>query len=260
MCFRTTLIISDNVTEDKHPFNPPRRTAIVWCFITALSVLGIFNTAIFGIDGFNGGFTLSFMSIFLFIMGIIIAVIYFRRAVALEEMLSGKNLLAHWTYSKSEWLAFADREHREQVEFSRGLFLMIAVISVIVGVIFVIAVPDSLLSTSITIGGLIVIIGFTALFTTWQRHNQNLNHLGEVYLNRGGVYINRELHNWTTLGARLEGASIDDKHLGQSIITFTYSAPTRMGRTSYNARVPVPLGREAEAKTVVDQIIKSQAT
>jgi uncharacterized membrane protein HdeD (DUF308 family) len=239
---------------DKHTINPPRRTAVIWCFITALSILGIFNTAIFGTDGFNGGFALSFFSIFLFIMGIIVAVVYFRRAAALDKMLNGENLLAHWTYSQNEWLAFADREHLEQVKTNRSLFLLVAAISIIVGVVFVIVVPDSLVSTAITIGGLIVIIGFTALLTTWQRSNQNTKRLGEVFLNRDGVYINRELHNWASLGARLEDASIDDKHLGQSIITFTYSAPTRMGRTSYNARVPVPLGREAEAKIVLDEI------
>jgi hypothetical protein len=242
---------------EKRPVNPPRRTAIAWCIITLASIFGIFNTALFGIDGFDGGFALAFVSIFVFIMGIIIMVIYFRRAKALDKMLLGENLLAHWSYGANEWRAYAEREHREQAEVNRGMFIMISVIAVIVGVIFVLVVPDSLLSTSIVIGGLIVIIGFTAFFVTWYRNAQNRRYIGEVYINRDGAYINRELHTWTGLGARLENASMDDKHLGQAIMSFEYSAPGRYNRYFYNARVPVPLGREKEAKEVLDEVIKS---
>jgi hypothetical protein len=240
--------------KEKRPVNPPRRTAIAWCAITALSVLGIFNTTLFGIDGFDGGFALAFVSLFMFIMGIIIMVIYFRRAAALDAMFQGDNILAHWIYSEHEWRAYAEREHREQVEINRSMFLMITVISIIVGVIFVIVVPDSLASTAITIGGLILIIGFTAFFVTWYRRAQNRKFIGEVYLSRDGVYINRELHTWRGLGGKLEGVSLDDKHLGQAILTFDYSAPGKNGRYYYSARVPVPLGREAEAKKLLNEI------
>ncbi len=242
---------------DKRPANPPRRTAIVWCIITALSLLGIFNTVLFGIDGFDGGFALALVSLFVFIMGIIVSVIYFRRAAALDLMLRGDNLLAHWTYSEHEWRAYAEREHREQVEINRGIFLMIAVIAVIVGVIFVVAVPDSLVSTAITIGGLILIIGFTAFFVTWYRRAQNRRYLSEVYLSRDGVYINREFHTWRGLGGQLEGVSIDDKHLGQTILIFDYSAPGKNGRYHYSARVPVPLGKEVEVRTILAAIKKA---
>ena len=242
---------------EKRPVNPPRRTAIAWCIITLASIFGIFNTVLFGIDGFDGGFALAFVSIFVFIMGIIIMVIYFRRARALDKMIKGENLLAHWTYSANEWRAYAEREHREQVETNRAMFITISVIAVIVGVIFVIAVPDSLMSTLISMGGLIIIIGFTAVFVTWYRRSQNQKYIGEVYINRDGAYINRELHTWTGLGARLENASMDDKHLGQAIMSFGYSAPGRYNRYFYNARVPVPLGREKEAKEVLDKVIKS---
>jgi hypothetical protein len=244
-------------TDEKRPVNPPRRTAITWCFITTVSILGIFNTAIFGIDGFDGGFALASVSILIFIMGIIVMAIYFPRAKVLDKMLRGENLLAHWTYSENEWRAYAEREHREQVELNRGMFLMIAIIAVIVGVIFVIIEPDALLSTAIAIGGIIGIIGITAFSVTFYRRAQNRKLLGEVYLNRDGVYINRELHTWKSLGCKLESASIDDKYLGQTILVFNYSAPSRTGRDHFSARVPVPLGKEAEAERVLAEIKKA---
>ncbi len=250
------LEITRNESE-KRPVNPPRRTAIVWCFITAASVLGIFNTTLFGIDGFDGGFALGLVSIIIFIMGIIVMAIYFPRAAALDKMLRRENLLAYWTYSENEWRAYAEREHLEQVAVNRGMFLMIAVIAVIVGVIFVFIEPDSLFSTTIAIGGIIVIIGFTALCVTFYRRAQNRRFLGEVYLNRDGVYINRELHTWKSLGCRMESALIDDKYLGQTILVFNYSAPSRNGRDYFSARVPVPLGKEIEAEKALAEIKKA---
>jgi hypothetical protein len=241
---------------EKRPVNPPRRTAIVWVCITAISVLGIFNTTLFGIDGFDGGYALTFVSIFIFIMGIIIMAIYFKRASALDEMFQSKNLLAHWTYSEHEWRAYAERENREQVEINRSMFILISAIALIVGVLFVIAVPDSLISTTITIGGLIIIIGFTAFFVTWYRRAQNRKRIGEVYINRDGAYINRELHTWKSLGGKLEGASLNDKFLGQSILNFEYSAPSRNGRDYYTARIPVPLGKEPEAREILNEIMR----
>ncbi len=250
------LEMNRNMVE-KRPVNPPRRTAIVWCFITAASVLGIFNTTLFGIDGFDGGFALASVSILFFIMGIIIMAIYFRRAAVLDEMLQGTNLIAHWTYSENEWRAYAEREHREQVEVNRGMFLMIALIALIVGVIFVIVEPDALVPTIIAIGGIIVIIGFTSLSVTLYRQSQNRKFIGEVYLNLNGAYINRELHTWTSLGCKLESALIDDKFLGQTILVFKYSAPSRTGRDYFSARIPVPLGKETEAEQVLAQIKKA---
>ena len=248
--------ISHSIVE-KRPVNPPRRTAIAWCFITAISVLGIFNSALFGIDGFDGGFALSLVSILIFIMGLIVMVIYFGRAKELDKMLRGENLLAHWTYSKSEWRAYAEREHREQVEINRGMFLMIAIIAIIVGVIFVIFTPDSLASTAFAVVGTIIIIGITALSVTLYRRAQNRKFLGEVYLNRDGAYINRELHTWKSLGCELEGASVDNKNPGQTILTFEYSAPSRNGRDHFSARVPVPLGKENEAEKALAEIRKA---
>jgi hypothetical protein len=243
--------------DEKPPVNPPRRTAIAWCIITVLSVLGIFNVPLFGTDGFDGGFALAFVSIFIFIMGIIIMAIYFGRARALDKMLKGENLLAHWHYSESEWRTYAEREHREQVEINRGMFLMIAIIAVIVGVLFILFEPDALVSTIFAIGGIIVIIGITAFSVTYYRRAQNRKYLGEVYLNRDGAYINRELHTWKSLGCALEGASLDSKNPVQSILIFEYSAPSRNGRDYFSARVPVPLGKEKEAEKALATIKKA---
>jgi hypothetical protein len=243
--------------DEKPPVNPPRRTAIAWCFITAASILGIFNTTLFGIDGFDGGFALATVSLLIFIMGIIIMVIYFGRARVLDKMLKGENLLAHWHYSESEWRTYAEREHREQVEVNRGMFLMIAIIAVIVGVLFVLFEPDALVSTIFAIGGIIVIIGITAFSVTYYRRAQNRKYLGEVYLNRDGAYINRELHTWKSLGCILEGATMDTTNPTQVILVFEYSAPSRNGRDYFSARVPVPLGKEKEAEKALATIRKA---
>jgi hypothetical protein len=65
------------------------------------------------------------------------------------------------------------------------------------------------------------------------------------------------LHTWKSLGGKLEGISVDDKHLGQTIVTFDYSAPGKSNRYYYSARVPVPRGKETEMKSAVAEITRT---
>jgi hypothetical protein len=92
--------------------NPPRKTATIWCIITALAVFAIFAPHIFGMDELNGGFAISVLSFFLAITGIIVIIIYAKRASKLESMLKGNNLLAHWTYTPDEWRQYTEKEYQ----------------------------------------------------------------------------------------------------------------------------------------------------
>jgi len=62
--------------------NPPLQTIVAWVIITALAVFGIFAPSLFGMDGFKGGYAISFVSFFMVICGIIVIVIYSGRARA----------------------------------------------------------------------------------------------------------------------------------------------------------------------------------
>jgi hypothetical protein len=229
--------------------NPPRTTSNAWWIITALAIFGIFAPELLGLDGFNGGFAISAVCIFLAIMGIIIALIYMARARKLDKILKGTNLLAHWTYSQDEWQQFTEEEYKRQKAGNKGLFIIIAAISLVIGIIFFIIDHDAGKWVFLTMVGVVALIGFVAWFTAFYNHWQNKNSLGEVYFTPDAVYLNRQLHDFKSLDAKLENVALKGKL--HPYIEFVYSAPTRAGRQDYQARVPIPQGKDAEARELV---------
>jgi hypothetical protein len=78
-----------------------------------------------------------------------------------------------------------------------------------------------------------------------------MKYLGETYITPNAVYLNKQLHTWDSLGSWLDSVSI--KGDGQPYLEFKYMAPARTGVTEYDANVPIPKGREMEAREILDK-------
>jgi len=230
--------------------NPQRRTAIIWWAVTAIAAFAIFAPYIFGMNGASGGFAISFLSIVCAITALIVAIMYMWRAGALEKMLRGDNLLAHWTYPPDEWRDYAEKEYKRESADKRSLFYLVAGISLVVGIGFWIAHPDSGWVVLGVLSGLILLIAVVAYSTTRYNYFMNRKYLGEAYVSKDGVYLNRQLHLWRGWGARFEGVECNEK---ARFLAFRYSTPNRSGRSDYTVRVPVPIGREQEARGMLVQ-------
>ena len=229
--------------------NPPRRTFNVWIVITILGIAAIFAPTIFGMDGFNGGYAISTLSFMLVLTGIIVIIIYSGRARTLSRILNGDNLLAHWTYSPDEWNSYAETEYKDEKAGKKVLFYIIAGFALFFGVVFMIIDFENGIFVMGVMLALIVVIAFTAWFTAWYNYRQNKKYLGETYITEDAVYINRQLHTWRGLGARLDSVDLNQ---GESplLLKFVYSAPTRTGMQEYTARIPVPKGQEEAAEKI----------
>ena len=231
--------------------NPPLQTIIVWAVITALAIFGIFAPSIFGISGMNGGFTISFVCGFLVIIGIIVIVIYIGRARLLNSILSGKDILVHWKYNPEEWMKYTEKEFKERKQLNKGLAFVISGLALIIGIIFFLVDHEGGLWVLVAMVILVAVIAFTAWLTAWLSYRQNKKYLGETYITENALYINRQLHSWRGLGARLDSVDLT-KGKSQQLLKFVYSAPTRTGMQEYQVNVPVPAGQEEAA----DKILK----
>ena len=229
--------------------NPPRRTLNVWIVITILGIFAIFAPTIFGMDGFNGGYAISTLSFMLVVTGIIVIIIYSGRARTLDKILNGDNLLAHWTYSPEEWNSYADTQYKEEKSGKKALFYVIAAFALFFGVVFMIIDFESGIFVMGVMLALIVVIAFTAWFTSWYNYRENKKYLGETYISEDAVYINRQLHTWRGLGAKLDSVDLNQGK-SQLLLQFVYSAPTRTGMQEYTVRIPVPKGQEEAAEKI----------
>lgn len=211
-------------------------------------VFAIFAPFIFGMDGMNGGFAISFLSLVAAITTLIVAIMYQGRASALGRIFKGENLLAHWKYDPVEWQAYAEKEYVTEKRDKRNLFYLVAVISLVVGVGFTIAHPDAGWVVLGMLGGLVVFIAILVLFSTRYNYWMNKKYLGEAYITPDGVYLNRQLHLWRGWGASLDAFSYNEE---DKFLAFQYSTPNRTGRADYTVRVPVPAGKEQEARQIL---------
>lgn len=199
-------------------------------------------------DGMNGGFAISFLSLVAAITTLIVAIMYQGRASALDRIFKGENLLAHWKYDPVEWQDYAEKEYVTEKREKHNLFYLVAVISLVVGVGFTIAHPDVGWVVLGVLGGVLVFIAILVLFSTRYNYWINKKYLGEAYITPDGVYLNRQLHLWRGWGARLEDVSFSED---EKFLAFQYSTPNRNGRSDYTLRVSVPAGKEQEARQIL---------
>ena len=248
-------------TESENPItvvrylaeNPLRRTINIWICITVAAVIMIFAPGWLGIDGYDGGFAISFVSFFGVLIGLIVVLVYRGLASRLDTILRGEGVLAKWSYTPELWEKYTEKEFGLQKAEAMPKFYMVAVIAIIVGVAFYIFDPEGGLFVLGAMIVLIVIIRFTAWVSTRYMHDQNIRGVPEVIIARNGVYLNRRLYYWDYLGTSLEKvASKDEK--GMTMLHFVTWAPTMTLGQIWDIRVPVPPGEEAKAEEIVSQL------
>ena len=234
--------------------NPQRRTALACTGIIVLGIVMIFLPGVIGMDGFNGGLALSFFGGFVVIVGIISVIVFARQARLFNTILQKENILVHWTYSPEEWQKYTEEEHKEDKTDKRRLFLLVAAISVVVGIILWAIYPhDALLDVCIILG-IIAVIGLTAYLSVLLPYRWNKQHLGEAYIAKDGAYLNGRLHIWRGLSTRLLRATYEEGNHSLPRINIEYSSQNLATRNYYKARIPVPQGQEEAALAIVVNI------
>ncbi len=228
--------------------NSQRRVVYIWLCLMVGFVFSVFLPTLIGLDGFNGGFALSFFAAFMVIISLVVILIYHSRANMLDRILHGEGKIAVWHYAQEEWNRFVSKDYEEDKKLKTKLFLLIAGISVIIGCVLA-AAYRSLLFAPIILA-LIAVVAIPAILAPRYRHHKLLRAPAQVLIAENGVIIGTMFHLWVKLGARLDEVTLKTEP-ETSLIEFRYSIPTRNGRQEEIARVPVPYGKTEEAARIV---------
>ena len=203
--------------------NPLRKTAHLWVIITFAAIAMIFIPGILGIKGMSGGYAISFVSFFAAVIGVVVVVIYNGLASRLDKILSGENLLVHWTYPPELWREYAEKEYGTEKSETKGLFIVVSAFALFFGVLFWVIDPENGIYVFFSMLGLIAIIEFVRLFSTWHIYKRNVKNLGEAYIARNDVYLNRQLHTWNFLSSRIKKVDLQNDK-GLLLLSITYWA------------------------------------
>jgi hypothetical protein len=175
------------------------------------------------------------------------------RARGRSALLDDKNLLAHWRYSEEEWAGFVGEDDARERSAKWKLFAIVAFWCVLFGIAFPLFDPEDGWWVTVVMLGLLVVIAFVILIGSAARTRRLGRNLPEVRIGADGLILAGELHLWRGWKSRLEGVDVVDGN--PPCLEITYSVPARGQRQITQVRVPVPIGKDAEAAGVAAQLI-----
>jgi hypothetical protein len=232
--------------------NPPRTTAIASFAVALFFAVMIFVPGFLGIDGFDGGFAISFVSILIVAVAIIVGIMYLSWAAKLDRILRGEGIIAHWTYTPEFWAKYTEKEYKEEISEKKGLFIIISVIALGCGFFFLAIDPETGLFVFAVMLVLIGLCAFAWRFSAWNNHRQNVGGVREAFISKDAIYMNKKFYTWKAFLTSFDGVSIE-KTRGMSMLVFKYTNVNKAGAQTYVTRVPIPPGQEEEAKSILEQ-------
>lgn len=229
--------------------NPQRRHLWISLGVSVLGVAMVLAPGIFDIDIFSGGGAMIFLGIVLIPVGLLVALLFWKRARVLDRLFAEKDLLAHWTYAPGEWETYAQKDHRFRSGNAKQIFFLIAFFAVLFSLVILIVDFENGRFVALVLAGVVLLMAGVAKLSVELPRRRNAGGPGEVLLSAEGLWLAGELHTWTVWGARLEEVTYapGDKKL----LSFTYSAPNKGGPQYYTVLVPIPQGEEARAEAVL---------
>jgi hypothetical protein len=234
--------------------NPQKRNALILLVTSVFWVIMIFVPNAVGMDALEFGYAVSFVSLFLAVSFGAATGFYVNQAKKLDDILSGKGLLVHWTYTPQQWNLYTQKEYATEMEAKKGLFFVVSGFALFFGLLFWLFDAEAGFYVFVAMLGLIGLIGFTWRFTTWLNFRQNSSGTAEVYISKDAVYLNQKLYCWRAPLTHFEKATLENKQ-GVNALTFRFTVFSgRTGHQIYTVRVPVPDDKNSEAEEVVRQV------
>ena len=231
--------------------NKPRTIAIIFTVLLFGFIFLIFFPPIIGLEGMDGGFAVSLISLFLAISSLFVAIVYFQLAQKFRRIISGDNLIVHWKYEREEWLKFTEKEYKYEKNKNRMLLLFIGVIALVVFIVFALFDTDTWRIMLMVLVGLMALLAIFAFLVPWLSYKARKKSSYELYLSKKGVYIGGSFHVWGFLGSKLEEVAFNEKDM-QIILNYSYL--TRTGPSNEMVHIPVPPSKIDAAKKAVEKL------
>jgi hypothetical protein len=171
-----------------------------------------------------------------------------------SEIAEGKNVLAHWTYFDSEWIAFTELDYQIDKKRYYKISWLATAYCILATVILMLVYPkdtDSsnyyfLISVFLIMGIMMWPITFITLRRNY-RHNKQIK--GDTIITSDALKFNGKLYAWNT--ANQELISVKYMQGPPPMLAFEYGKGLRRGQSRFEARVPIPNGKEEKARDIV---------
>jgi len=207
-------------------------------------------------DGMSGGYAVMFISFFLTLSSFAVALLFFTRARAMDEILLCKNLLAHWVYPPDEARKSAEREFVTYKELNRGLLYVVGGFIIIAMVLMVIFGGEGGVLTAGILFVVLIIIAIVSVVAPGLELRRALNAPREAYIAENGIIYEGAVYPFSSFMMRMDGVRFG-KGKGKRPPVLEFSFIQLVGLyilRPFEIRVPVPAGEETTAQEVVRKL------
>lgn len=226
-----------------------------WVYLSALGVIfflfliGYANEAM---DCMSGGCAVMFVSFFIAVTLVAIALLFWSRARTVDVILEGPDLLAHWTYSLEDSAASASREFAEYREANRALFIIIGGFFLIAIIIILIFGEEAGGLTALILLGCLGIIALAAWGAPRIVYRRSLRAIPEAYIGKNGIIYREAVYPFRSFLNRLESVTYREAgHGNPPLLTFSFLQVVGLYiLRPYAVSVPVPTGEEDHAREI----------
>jgi hypothetical protein len=212
-------------------------------------------------DEWAGWSTLAAMIGCFAVAGLItgVTIIFTKRSEAktIAALRAGEGVLAHWTYTADEWQHYAAHEQARAKKY----FIIIASILTIVLLVpltsLVLSTPRGAMERTVPEAFLVVFVPIAfAVALVWvvtvvPARGLSRTPWGEAYISADGALLRDRYYSWSYMLASLQSVRLEEGD--PSLIEFTWRQPGYRGSQTHSVRVPVPRGREDEARKLISK-------
>jgi len=136
------------------------------------------------------------ISIFFFIMSIIIGFMFRSREKKLQTLISGENLLAAWTLTPEQKKKYANHLFKQEAGKNTVILFSISFIAIIVFGLFILFIDEGKLAMLGVLAGLIIFLALFAFGMPYYYRYKNSRADGKILIGAKYAYINGFFHNW----------------------------------------------------------------
>jgi len=200
-------------------------------------------------DGMSGGYAIAFGAFFLALCGIAVSPLFLRRAQAMDAILEGKGVFAHWSYPLHMIRETAEREYHDYRERNRAMFLLIGRMLVAVALFFLVFVSDGGVATGTFLLGFALLLFIISRITPGLARRRALRAPPDAYIAQNGIIFEGAVYPFRSFMMKLDGISFQKasgKHQPALVFSFTQMIGLLIVQP-FDIVVPVPAGEEDNA-------------
>lgn len=197
-----------------------------------------------------GMWALAMISLFFFLAAVIVSFLFRSREKKLQTLITGQNLVAHWTLTLSEKERYVRVLYTNELRKNKGILLVIVAFSTVVFGLFILLIEEGRLPMFLVYVGLIGLLSVFALGMPAYYRYQNLKNDGLVLLGAKYAYVNGYFHNWDFPLSGIKKARPINSPFYGLLIQYYYT--DRTFKNTEELLIPVP--KDIDLKWVIEKI------